>query len=145
MTDEEIIAQAMKILRRRVRRNTKLSSPGAVRDYLMVALADRERESFYVVFLDSQHAVLEMEEMFVGTVDGAAVYPREVTKAALLHNAAAVLFAHNHPSGVCEPSAADRRITERLTSALSLVDVRVLDHFIVAGGESYSFAESGLI
>jgi len=145
MTDEEILKQARKILKRRVRRNATLSNPNAVRDYLMMELADRERESFFVVFLNSQHAILEMEEMFVGTIDGAAVYPREVAKSALRHNAAAVLLANNHPSGVCEPSAADRRITERLTSALSLMDIRVLDHFIVAGAESYSFAESGLI
>ena len=108
-------------------------------------MASLEHEVFSVVFLDSQHRVLGIDQMFRGTVDGASVYPREIVKASLRHNAAAVVFCHNHPSGVCEPSSADRRITERLTSALALIDVRVLDHLIVSGGDSYSFAETGLI
>lgn len=107
--------------------------------------SDHEHEVFNVVYLDSQHMVLANEEMFRGTIDGSAIYPREIVKACIRHNAGAVIFHHPHPSGVCEPSSADRRITERLTSALALIDVRVLDHFITGNGESYSFAENGHI
>tara|TARA_R110002072_G_scaffold48207_1_gene131758 strand:- start:5813 stop:6250 length:438 start_codon:yes stop_codon:yes gene_type:complete len=145
MTDDEIIQKAQKILRRRVRRNTTLSSPTAVRDYFQLQLSGLSHEVFCVVFLDSQHRILHFAELFTGTLDGAAVYPRRVVEESLNHQAAALIFCHNHPSGVSEPSAADRRITERLVSALALIDVRVLDHFIVSGSESYSFAESGLI
>jgi DNA repair protein RadC len=124
---------------------TVLSSPGAVREYFEMQYCDHEHEVFNVVYLDSQHMVLANEEVFRGTIDGSAIYPREIVKACIRHNAAAVIFHHPHPSGVCEPSSADRRITERLASALALLDIRVLDHFITAKGQSYSFAESGLI
>jgi DNA repair protein RadC len=100
---------------------------------------------FTCLFLDSQNRVQRCEDLFLGTLDGAAVYPREVAVRALQYGAAAVIFAHNHPSGVAEPSSADRRITERLQSALSLLDIRVLDHIIVGAGREYSFAEEGLL
>jgi len=108
-------------------------------------LAKREREVFAVMFLDNRHRLLAYEELFFGTIDGASVHPREVVKAALAHNAAAVILSHNHPSGVAEPSQADQRITQRLKDALGLVDVRVLDHLIVGEGEPVSFAERGLL
>lgn len=142
--EDRIIAQAQEIISRRFERHECLASPADTRRYLQVLLGGRGHEIFGCVFLDNRHRVLAFEEMFRGTVDGASVYPREVVKAALQHNAAAVVFAHNHPSGVAEPSAADRTITERLQNALALVDVRVLDHFIVAQ-DTTSFAERGLI
>ncbi len=122
-----------------------LSSPQATRRFLRHHLGSRDREVFSCLFLDSQHRVLRCEDLFLGTLDGAAVYPREVAVRALQYSAAAVIFAHNHPSGVAEPSAADRRITERLCAALGLLDIRVLDHFIVGRGCEYSFAEEGLL
>jgi DNA repair protein RadC len=123
-----------------------LSSPQAVRDYLRLLLAGKEHEVFAVVLLDAQHRVLYCEEVFRGTLNQTSVYPREVVKLALRHNAAAVIFAHNHPSGAAEPSQADRWLTDQLKAALALVDVRVLDHFIVAGTQApLSFAERGLL
>ena len=122
-----------------------LSSPDKTRRFLQYHLGGHTREVFSCLFLDSQHRVLRCEDLFLGTLDGAAVYPREVAVRALQYNAAAVIFAHNHPSGVAEPSAADRRITERLCAALSLLDIRVLDHIIVGRGREYSFAEQGLL
>jgi DNA repair protein RadC len=100
---------------------------------------------FSCLYLDNRHRVIQFEELFRGTINGASVYPREVVKKALGHNAAAVIFAHNHPSGVAEPSAADRRITQQLSDALALVDVRVLDHVVVGDGTTISFAEQGLM
>ncbi|MFK7976018.1 MAG: DNA repair protein RadC [Halioglobus sp.] len=122
-----------------------LSSPGETRRFLQHHLGCHNREVFCCLFLDSQHRVLSSEDLFFGTLDGAAVYPREVVERALQNRAAAVIFAHNHPSGVAEPSAADRRITERLTAALTLLDIRVLDHIIVGAGQTFSFAEAGLL
>ena len=122
-----------------------LSSPQETRRFLQYHLGTQPREIFSCIFLDSQHRVLRCEDLFLGTLDGAAVYPREVAVRALQHRAAAVIFAHNHPSGVAEPSSADRRITERLCNALALLDIRVLDHIIVGRGEPYSFAEQGLL
>jgi DNA repair protein RadC len=122
-----------------------LNSPREVREYLKLALASGEREVFVVIMLDAQHRVLATEELFRGTLTQTSVYPREVVKAALARNAAAVIFAHNHPSGVAEPSHADELLTRSLKSALALVDVQVLDHFIVAGGRIMSFAERGLL
>jgi len=122
-----------------------LSSPSATRRFLQYHLGSRSREVFTCLFLDSQHRVQRCEDLFFGTLDGAAVYPREVAVRALQYGAAAVIFAHNHPSGVAEPSSADRRITERLCSALALLDIRVLDHIIVGSGREYSFAEQGLL
>ena len=140
---EEVLEAARKVIAQRVRRGTALTSPQVARDFLKFKLADREHEVFVVVMLDSQHRVIEALELFRGTIDAASVYPREVVKEALARNAAAVMFAHNHPSGVAEPSAADRALTERLKQALSLVDVRVLDHFVVAGNDVVSFSERG--
>jgi DNA repair protein RadC len=111
----------------------------------MTRLATREFETFCLIYLDNRHRLIACEDLFRGTIDGASVHPREVVKEALRHNAAAVILAHNHPSGVAEPSHADELITRRLREALQLVDIRVLDHLIVAGGETVSFAERGLI
>lgn len=119
-----------------------LRDPSAVRRLLQARLRDREHETFAALFLDNQHRVIAFDELSQGTIDGASVYPREVIKAALRHGAAAVIFAHNHPSGVAEPSAADRTLTERLKAALAQVDIRVLDHFVV-GEQVVSFAERG--
>lgn len=122
-----------------------LNSPRAVRDYLQLLLGGRQQEVFMVLFLDTQHRVIAAEELFHGTLGQTSVYPREVVKRALAHNSAAVILAHNHPSGVAEPSQSDRLLTDALKQALGLVDVRVLDHFIVGTGRPLSFAESGLI
>jgi DNA repair protein RadC len=122
-----------------------LKSPEHTRRFLHLHLRDASREVFSCLFLDSQHAVICCEDLFWGTLDGAAVYPREVVKRVLQLRAGAVIFAHNHPSGVAEPSTADRRITERLQAALALVDVRVLDHIIIGCGEHFSFADGGLL
>jgi DNA repair protein RadC len=119
-----------------------LKDPAAVRRLLQARLRDREHETFAALFLDNQHRVIAFDELSQGTIDGASVYPREVIKAALKHGAAAVIFAHNHPSGVAEPSSADRTLTERLKAALAQVDIRVLDHFVV-GEQVVSFAERG--
>jgi DNA repair protein RadC len=132
-------------LREQLSQTSALSSPLAVRDYLRLALSGKEHEVFVVVLLDAQHRVLATEELFRGTLTQTSVYPREVVKTALRHNAAAVIFAHNHPSGVAEPSTADELLTRTLKSALALVDIRVLDHFVIAGSAALSFAERGLI
>ena len=121
------------------------TSPGHVRDYLHASLRDREAEVFCVLFLDNRHRLIRFEECFNGTIDGASVYPREIVRKALGHNAAAVILAHNHPSGVTEPSQADIALTSRLKDALSLIDVRVLDHFIVGDGQPLSLSERGLM
>ena len=122
-----------------------MSSPERTRIFLQYHLGGRDREVFCCLFLDSQHRLLCCEDLFLGTLDGAAVYPREVAVRALRNRAAAVILAHNHPSGVAEPSVADRRITERLSAALGLLDIRVLDHIIVGRGRTFSFAEQGLV
>jgi DNA repair protein RadC len=122
-----------------------LSSPRTVRDYLRLSLGGREHEVFVALLLDAQHRVIACEELFRGTLTQTSVYPREVVKRALHHNAAAVIFAHNHPSGVAEPSRADEALTQALRQSLALVDVRVLDHFIVTAGQVASFAERGLL
>lgn len=141
-----IITRALHVLETRLRvRGAVLSSPQAVRDYLRLRLADRQYEVFVVLFLDAQNGLLAAEELFRGTLSQTSVYPREVVKAALGHNAAAVVFAHNHPSGVAEPSRADELLTQSLKQALALIDVRALDHFVVAGSTIISFAERGLI
>lgn len=128
-----------------LKRGDALTSPEQTKLYLSSVLRDRQREAFYILFLDNQHRVISDEVLFEGTIDAANVYPREVVKRALQHNAAALILAHNHPSGVAEPSQADRRITRRLTDALAVVDIRVLDHFVVGDGEVVSFAERGWI
>lgn len=145
VSEKEIIRKAQAILRTRMLQSEVLTSPGATRSFLQMKLSQHDREVFAVVYLTSQHQVIKYEELFQGTIDGASVYPRIVVKKALEVNASAIIMAHNHPSGVAEPSTADRRITERITSALALVDVRVLDHIICTPSDSYSFAEGGLI
>jgi DNA repair protein RadC len=136
---------ARRALREEISSRDALSSPGAVRDYLRLSLSGREHEVFVALLLDAQHRVIACEEMFRGTLTQTSVYPREVVKCALRHNAAAVIFAHNHPSGVAEPSHADEILTRSLRAALTLVDIQVLDHFIVAGSRTMSFAERGLL
>ena len=145
--ENDIIKQALDILESRLYRGGAhpLNSPGAVRDYLQIKMCQLQHEVFAVTFLDAQHRTIAHEEMFTGTLTQTSVYPREVVKRALYHNAAAVIFAHNHPSGVAEPSRSDQMLTDALKQALALIDVRVLDHFIIAGMETLSFAERGLI
>ena len=128
-----------------VRRGDVLDSPQVTRDLLKLKMRHLSHEVFACLFLDNQHQVIQYEEMFRGTLDGASVYPREVVKRALQVDAKALIFAHNHPSGIAEPSQADRELTIRLQEALGLVEIRVLDHFIVGDGEPMSFAERGLI
>jgi DNA repair protein RadC len=145
--DDTIIESALKILEYRISYNSDsplLTSPQASKNYVKLQLATYEHEVFACLFMDNRNRVITFDELFRGTIDGASVYPREVVKACLSHNAAAVIFAHNHPSGVAEPSLADERITNRLKEALALIDVRVLDHLIV-GEEVVSFAERGLL
>jgi DNA repair protein RadC len=132
-------------LRQEMSRRDALGSPGAVRDYLRLKLRDLEHEVFVGLYLDAQNRVIGDEELFRGTLTQTSVYPREVVKRALAHNAAGVILAHNHPSGVAEPSHADEALTRALRQALALVDVRVLDHFVVAGNVAVSFAERGLL
>jgi len=128
-----------------MRRGPVLGNPSAVRDHLLTHYAGAEREIFSVLYLDNRHRVICVEELFAGTIDGASVHPREVVKLALARNAAAVILAHNHPSGVAEPSQADELITGRLREALALVDIRVLDHIVVGDGACVSFVERGLL
>ncbi len=134
-----------RLLREEMKYGDALSSPHAVRDFLRLTLNGRQHEVFIAIFVDAQHRVIASEEMFRGTLTQTSVYPREIVKAALRLNAAAVLFAHNHPSGVSEPSQSDRMLTDALKQALALVDVKVLDHFILAGTSILSFAEQGLL
>ncbi|MBI5007437.1 MAG: DNA repair protein RadC [Nitrosomonadales bacterium] len=142
---QAVVEMARRALHEEIRTGDALNSPGAVRSYLQLLLRARQQEVFLAIFLDAQHRVIEPEELFRGTLTQTSVYPREVVKRALHHNAAAVIFAHNHPSGVAEPSDSDRLLTEELKKSLALVDVRVLDHFIVAGAGCLSFAERGLL
>ncbi|MDD4911306.1 MAG: DNA repair protein RadC [Sideroxydans sp.] len=136
---------ARRALREELMVGDAINSPRAVREFLQMMLRGRGQEVFVVLFLDAQHRVVASEELFHGTLTQTSVYPREVVKRALFFNAAAVIFAHNHPSGLAEPSHADQLLTEALKQALSLVDVKVLDHFIIAGAAALSFAESGLL
>lgn len=144
-TDDEILDAARTILASRIRRGRPLTSPRHTRDYLRLHLAQLDHELFAVLFLDNRHRVIEFAPLFRGTVDGASVHPREVVKEALARNAAAVILAHNHPSGIAEPSQADELITQRVKDALALVDIRVLDHFVVTGDAIVSFAERGVL
>ena len=143
---QAVLEMARRHIKETLQRGNALTSPDVTRQYLAVQMRGYRHEVFGCLWLDNQHRVLEFEELFHGTIDGASVYPREVVRAALRLNAAAVIFAHNHPSGVAEPSEADRMITQRLKQALNLIDIRVLDHFIVGDGDqAYSFAEHGLL
>ena len=140
-----VLEMSVRYLRSGIERGEAISDPEITRKFLTMKLRHYTREVFACLFLDNQHRLIRFEEMFFGTIDGAIVHPREVVKRSLELNAAAIIFAHNHPSGVAEPSRADRRITERLVAALTLVDVRVLDHMVVGDTEVISFAELGLL
>ena len=142
---DEVLCHARRLLANRVRRGATMSSPEAVKDHLRLELGVLEHEVFCVLFLDAQHRIIALKQMFRGTVSQTSVYPREVVKEALSVNAAAVILAHNHPSGSVEPSRADEFLTQTLKTALALVDVRVLDHLVVAGADVCSFAERGLM
>ena len=144
---EEVLSQARRVLSQRVRRGATMSSPQAVKDHLRLELGVLEHEVFCVLFLDAQHRIIALKQMFRGTVSQTSVYPREVVKEALSVNAAAVILAHNHPSGSVEPSRADEFLTATLRQALSLVDIRIIDHIIVAanGSSLTSMAERGLL
>ena len=144
-TTDQILEAARQAIEHKMQRGASFSSPVAVKEYLRAKLAGFEHEVFAVLFLDTHHCLIEYAEMFRGTIDSASVYPREVVKQALRLNAAAVIISHNHPSGNPEPSRADEVLTQRLKETLALVDVRTLDHIIVAGGSTISFAERGLI
>lgn len=142
-SSEEVLSAARRVMAHRVRRGATLSSPAVTRDYLTLKFAEREHEVFVLILLDAQHRIIDVLELFRGSIDGATVYPREVVKAALAHNAAAVIFAHNHPSGLSEPSSMDRILTTRLREALTVVEIRVLDHLVIGGRDISSFAERG--
>jgi DNA repair protein RadC len=142
---QAVLEMAKRALVEDIKLTDALASPKAVRDYLKLTLARLPHEVFVAVFLTSQNRVIEVEEIFRGTLTQTSVYPREIVKLAIAHNAASVIFAHNHPSGEPNPSQADRALTKTLAEALALIDVRVLDHFIVAPGASLSFAEQGML
>ena len=143
--EDEIIRRAIAVLDSRIKTADVLISPKMTSDYIRLQFAGLEHEVFACLFLDNRHRVISFDKMFNGTIDGASVYPREVVKRALGHNAAAIIFAHNHPSGVAEFSFADITLTRRLKTALELVDIRVLDHFVIGNNEAVSFAERGLL
>ncbi|WP_455204485.1 RadC family protein [Kaarinaea lacus] len=142
---QAMLEMSRRHLQETLRRGTALSSPDDTRRYLMARLRDYAHEVFAVLFLDNRNRVISLDEMFQGTINGASVHAREIVKRALSHNAAAVILAHNHPSGVAEPSRADKQLTSKLSDALALIDVRVLDHFVIGDGEVVSFAERGWI
>ena len=142
---DQVVEAALAVLEQRALFTNALTSPAAVRDYFRVALGRLEREEFWAAFLDAQHRVIAFERLFLGTLTQCSVHPREVVRAALANNAAAVIFAHPHPSGVAQPSHADELLTRSLREALALVDCKVLDHFVIAGPHAVSFAERGLL
>jgi len=142
---QAVVEMARRALQESIGERDALSSPQAVREFLRLSLGGRAHEVFLVMFLDSQNRLLGSEELFRGTLTQTSVYPREVVKTALRYNAAGVIFAHNHPSGVAEPSRADELLTQTLKQALALVEIKTLDHFIVAGSRTISFAERGLL
>ncbi|WP_415755561.1 RadC family protein [Pseudomonas leptonychotis] len=144
-TAEQILEEARRVIDLKTQRGEAFTSPELVKEYLITKLAGFEHEVFAALFLDAKHQLIQYVEMFRGSIDSASVYPREVVKEALHRNAAAVIFAHNHPSGNPEPSQADKTLTQRLKEALTLVEVRSLDHIVVGGRQTVSFAERGLI
>lgn len=144
--DDALIAEALRIIESRLKlASISMSSPSDALDYLKINLAPLQHEEFWCLWLDGQNRLIAAESIFRGTLTQTSVYPREVVKSALAHNAGAVILAHNHPSGMCEPSRADEVLTSSLKSALAMVDCKVLDHIIVAGVSALSFAERGLI
>lgn len=142
---QAVLEMSRRHLRSSIERGDAMENPQQVREYLSLKLRHQSREVFACLFLDNKHQVINYETLFLGTINAAAVYPREVVARALANNAAAVVLAHNHPSGVAEPSMADQQITERLVKALNMIDVRVIDHMVVGGREVVSFAERGLL
>ena len=144
MTEDDVLNKASEILETKFLKGEGFTSPSAAKDFLRYKLAHQKREVFAILLMDSQHRLIEYKELFFGTINAAPVYPREVMKEVLQQNAAAVILAHNHPSGVTEPSEADKRVTTRIKDALNHIDVPVLDH-IVVGQDTVSFAERGLL
>lgn len=142
---QAVIELGRRLLAERMQRGNPVSSPQDARNFLLAQLQDRQYEVFCCVYLDNRHRVIDFEELFRGSINGASVHPREVVKNSLARNAAALLIAHNHPSGVAEPSNADRLLTQRLYDALALVDIRLLDHIVVGDGELVSFKERGIL
>lgn len=145
VSESQVLSWAQAILEDKFKRSHYFNNPNATREYLQASLAMSEREQFALLLLDSQHGLLHCEIIFQGTINSAPVYPREIVKTALAHNAAAVILAHNHPSGHPEPSDADKQLTDVIVKALNVVDIRVLDHFIIGGTTITSFAERGLL
>ena len=143
--EEYIINLALEILTRKHAPGEALTSPGHVKQYLQLHVRDMTNEVFGCLFLSSQHHIIAVEDIFYGTIDGAAVYPRVIVEKCIHHNAAAVIAYHNHPSSIAEPSSADKRITSRIQDALKLIDVRLLDHLVVTATDTSSFAEMGLL
>ena len=143
--EDAIVAQAIQILENRYLRGQAITSSESCKDYLRLKFGELEHEIFALIHLDNQHRVIQVEELFRGTIDGASVYPREVVKSCLLKNSAAVIFCHNHPSGIATPSQSDISITKKLKNALDMVEIRVLDHVIVSQIETVSFSERGLL
>lgn len=142
---QSVLELAKRALVEQMSQGDTLATPQSVSEYLCMQIGQLSREQFYVLFLDAQNRLIQAECLFQGTLTQTSVYPREVVKRVLQHNAASVIFAHNHPSGIAVPSEADKRLTQALKNALNLVDVRVLDHFVVAGNTTYSFAQMGLL
>lgn len=142
---QAVLEMARRAIKEELKRGDVMDSPQSVRDYLRLNLAGKEHEVFMGIFLDARNRTIAAEELFAGTLTQASVYPREVVKRALYHNAAAMIFAHNHPSGIAQPSKADEMLTQTLKQALALIDIKVLDHFIIGDCETLSFAEQGLI
>ena len=145
LSESDLISAANEIARERLQRGDVMSDIKNTKAFCSTKIGHKEHEVFGVLYLDNRHQLIEFDEMFRGTIDGASVYPREVVKDALMKNAAAVIFTHNHPSGVPEPSRSDMHLTDKLVSALHTVDIRVLDHIVVGSEECVSFAERGLI
>lgn len=143
--EDRLIKRAMRVLEQRMQYGEAMQSPADVRKYLAMRFSGLEREVFSCLFMDNRHRVISCEELFYGTINDATVHPREIVKRALKLNAAAVIFAHNHPSGVPEPSEADKALTRRLRDALDLIEVRVLDHLVIGGAQAVSFSERGLL
>lgn len=144
-SEEEVIHAALHIMESKTVTGDYFKTVAATSQYFKLRLASLEREVFSVMYLNTQHQMIAAEDVFCGTIDAISIHPREIVKAALLHNAAAVVFSHNHPSGSVEPSSSDRRVTVRLMEALGLVGIRVLDHIIVTQRQTFSFAEEGLL
>ncbi len=145
LTEKQIMSAAKALIKKKFIKGSSITCTKMIKAFLSTQYASYEHEVFICLFLDNQHCIIKVVEMFQGTINGASVYPREVVKKALELNAAAVIFSHNHPSGCDKPSLADEAITDKLKKALDLVDIRVLDHIIIGGSESYSFTEHGIL